>query len=91
MCIQQWAKTNKKTTCAECKKDYSRRKLEKDFLASKMVDDLQVKCSHPSCDWQGINSCLKKHQRVCDYREKKNFKETSENECVVIDEAEDDC
>jgi hypothetical protein len=34
-------------------------------LASKMVDDLDVKCIHQGCKFIGKNSLLRKHQRNC--------------------------
>lgn len=36
-----------------------------------MVDELQVKCSHEQCKWEGIYSVLKKHQRRCVWKPRK--------------------
>jgi hypothetical protein len=72
ICIQNCVKSQHKHICPECKSDFSRRKLEKDFLASKMVDDLEVRCVHDGCKYVCKNSIIKKHQRCCEHRPKKD-------------------
>lgn len=65
ICIQNCVKSQHKQICPECKTDFSRRKLEKDLLAAKMVDDLDVRCIHSGCKYVCKNSIVKKHQRGC--------------------------
>jgi hypothetical protein len=56
------------------------------LLANKLVDQLKTKCIHEGCSWVGYNSLLRKHQRNCTFKEKKNCKDLEgENEIVVLD------
>lgn len=84
ICIQNCVKCVRKNLCPECKTDFSRRKLEKDLLASKMVDDLDVKCVHSGCKFVGKHSILRKHQRNCEHKQKKECKQIELHDKVVV-------
>ena len=81
-CILNWANVNKK--CPMCKELMFKRKLERDLIAYKMVEELRVSCSHKNCRWEGLNSILKKHERKCQHRPHKNSFEPLNNGIVEI-------
>lgn len=58
--------------CPICKHGIRGRKLEKDLIASQIVDDLLTKCTYSNCVWNGPYSLLKKHQRWCGLKPKRN-------------------
>jgi len=69
LCIEQWATFKKH--CPVCKRGFGHRELEKDLIANKIIDDLEVKCIHVGCSWQGAESLRNKHQRCCTYKPRK--------------------
>lgn len=69
ICIENWA--NLKKNCPLCKQSIKKRKLEKDLIAFNIIDDLQSKCMHENCHWEGAYSQLKKHQRWCEFKPNK--------------------
>ena len=71
ICIENWA--NLKKNCPLCKQSIKKRKLEKDLIAFNIIDDLQSKCMHENCPWEGAYSQLKKHQRWCEFKPKKQI------------------
>lgn len=68
VCIQQWALV--KNACPLCKHSLGGRKLERDLIAACIIGDLEVRCFHEGCQWTGIESIRKKHQRCCLYKPK---------------------
>jgi hypothetical protein len=71
ICIENWALITK--ACPLCKRSIRKRKLEKDFIALNLVDDLPARCVHPNCSWEGLYSLVKKHQRWCEFKPKKTI------------------
>lgn len=84
-----------------CKSSFGYRKAEKDLLAIALVDDLEVKCVHLNCSWQGVEAVRSKHQRCCTFKPKNekipqpdkvkfvevtDFDSTDDNEVQIIDE-----
>jgi hypothetical protein len=69
ICIENWAVVSKK--CPLCKQSLKNRKVERDLIAFNLIDDLTAKCLHPNCNWEGLYSMLKKHQRRCRLRKPK--------------------
>jgi ribosomal protein S10 len=65
--------------CPICKQGIRGRKLEKDLVASQIVDDLITNCTHADCQWNGPYALLKKHQRWCQLKPKKAQHELGED------------
>jgi hypothetical protein len=59
--------------CPICKHGIKGRKLEKDLIASQIIDDIISKCTHVGCNWDGAYSLLKKHQRWCEFKLKRTL------------------
>jgi len=52
ICIENWAIL--RHHCPVCRTPFGARNPEKDLLATAMVDELEVKCAHANCQWQGV-------------------------------------
>lgn len=70
-CLQHSYQVTHHRICANCKVDYSSRPLEKDFIATNIVNGLKVRCIYSQCSWIGKNEESKKHQRKCEYKIRK--------------------
>lgn len=62
-CIKHWAA--ERPTCPQCRKKFSIKHLARDLLASNLVDELKVKCSHKGCGWVGPSADEQTHCAVC--------------------------
>lgn len=61
MCIENWVTIGKRE-CPICKHHVSSRKLEKDLLGSKIIDDLPVGCLNAGCNWKGTYADCRAHR-----------------------------
>lgn len=61
--------------CPLCKRSIRKRKLEKDLIALNIIDDLPARCMHAQCNWQGLYSLAKKHQRWCEFKPRRQYEE----------------
>jgi len=66
-CIDHWVSLYSKygKRCPICKKDFKARPYEKNLLASRIIDDLKIKCTKPGCTWEGMVSAERTHEKVC--------------------------
>ncbi len=58
-------------TCPECKTKIQKWQPEKDLVAAHIIDDFVARCVFGKCEWLGVYAGLKKHQRFCEFREKR--------------------
>ena len=59
-------------------------------MASKMIDDLEVFCGHEGCKWEGLHAMLKKHEKSCEHRPKKEIEDVESNCVQILDEDDED-
>lgn len=83
ICIENWAVISKK--CPFCRNSLKGRKLEKDFIAAHIIDDLIAECTHEGCSWEGTYAQLKKHLRWCEFKPRRELPPINLQSVVVIE------
>lgn len=51
---------------------------------------MEARCTHFECNWEGPYSILKKHQRNCPYKPKREMPNVKDLELVEIDDPHTD-
>ena len=62
-CIAQWNK--KHQTCPVCRAEVYKELTGKDLIAENLIQELEVQCYHPGCQWREKLENLQNHATRC--------------------------